>query len=137
MFNFIISLCLIKAFIAKVFAWLLNILIAWREGIRQSCWVNITCVNNGWPEPSLCPFKSKLLNGTESYIFTVFGIPNINRYPSSDDKLTGSGYIYGISFNVDVWAILADEPLPSSIIEQIRLNINVDNEIRVNKITIN
>ena len=83
------------------------------------------------------PFKSTLLNGTESYIFTVFGIPNINRYPRSDDKLTGSGYIYGISFNVDVWAILADEPLPTSIIEQIRLNIHVDNEIRVNKIAIN
>lgn len=83
------------------------------------------------------PFKSELLNGTESYIFTVFGIPNLNRYPSSDDKLTGSGYIYGISFNVDVWAILADEPLPTSIIEQIRLNIHVADEIRVNKITIN
>ena len=83
------------------------------------------------------PFKSKLLNGTESYIFTVFGIPNLNRYPSSDDKLTGSGYIYGISFDVDVWAILADEPLPTSIIEQIRLNIHVADEIRVNKITIN
>ena len=83
------------------------------------------------------PFKSELLNGTESYIFTVFGIPNLNRYPSSDDKLKGSGYIYGISFNVDVWAILADEPLPTSIIEQIRLNIHVADEIRVNKITIN
>lgn len=83
------------------------------------------------------PFKSKLLDGTESYIFTVFGIPNLNRYPSSDDKLTGSGYIYGISFDVDVWAILADEPLPTSIIEQIRLNIHVADEIRVNKITIN
>lgn len=83
------------------------------------------------------PFKSQLLNGTESYIFTVFGIPNLNRYPSSDDKLTGSGYIYGISFNVDVWAILADEPLPTSIIEQIRLNVHVNDEIRVNKITIN
>lgn len=83
------------------------------------------------------PFKSTLLNGTESYIFTVFGIPNLNRYPSSNDKLTGSGYIYGISFNVDVWAILADEPLPTSIIEQIRLNIHVADEIRVNKITIN
>lgn len=83
------------------------------------------------------PFKSSLLNGTESYIFTVFGIPNLSRYPSSDDKLTGSGYIYGISFSVDVWAILADEPLPTSIIEQIRLNIHVADEVRVNKITIN
>lgn len=83
------------------------------------------------------PFKSELLNGSESYIFTVFGIPNLNRYPSSDDKLTGSGYIYGISFKADVWAILADEPLPAGLIEQIRLNIHVDNETRINKITIN
>lgn len=83
------------------------------------------------------PFKSTLLNGTESYIFTVFGIPNINRYPASEDKLTGSGYIYGISFKANVWAILADEPLPTHIIEQIRLNIHNDNEARINRITIN
>ena len=58
LFKFNILRCLMNEFIAKTFAWLLNVLIAQRDGIRQSCWFSIACVNNGWPEPSLWLFKS-------------------------------------------------------------------------------
>jgi hypothetical protein len=83
------------------------------------------------------PFKSKILNGAELHIFTVFDIPNIDKVPTSDQKLTGSGYIYSVNFITHVWAYLTDTPAPQGFIEQIRENIRVDSEDRVNRIVIN
>lgn len=83
------------------------------------------------------PFKSDILNGTELHIFTVFGIPNMKKYPTSDAKLKGAGYIYGVSFRTQVWAYLTDFPVPTSFIEQIRENIHVETEGLVQKIVIN
>lgn len=83
------------------------------------------------------PFKSDILNGTELHIFTVFGIPNMKKYPTSDGKLKGSGYIYGVSFRTQVWAYLTDFPVPVGFIEQIRENIHVETDGLVQKIVIN
>ena len=83
------------------------------------------------------PFKSKILNGTELHIFTVFGIPNMKKYPTSDAKLKGAGYIYGVSFRTQVWAYLTDFPVPAGFIEQIRENIHVETDGLVQKIVIN
>lgn len=83
------------------------------------------------------PFKSNILDGTELHIFTVFGVPNMKKYPKSEDKLKGSGYIYGVSFKTQVWAYLTDFPLPSGFIEQIRENIHVEPGDLVNRIVIN
>ena len=83
------------------------------------------------------PFKSDILNGTELHIFTVFGIPNMKKYPTSDAKLKGAGYIYGVSFRTQVWAYLTDFPVPNGFIEQIRENIHVETDGLVQKIVIN
>lgn len=81
-------------------------------------------------------YSSPTINGAENQIFTVFGIPNINRYPTSKDKLKGEGYIYGTAFNVNVWGCLTDAPLPQHYIEMIRMNIHVEREDRVSRIVI-
>jgi len=83
------------------------------------------------------PFKSDILNGTELHIFTVFGIPNMKKYPTSDAKLKGAGYIYGVSFRTQVWAYLTEFPLPTGFIEQIKENIHVETDNLVQKIVIN
>lgn len=83
------------------------------------------------------PFKSEILDGSELHIFTVFDIPNINKIPTSEQKLKGSGYIYSVNFVTHVWAYLTDIPAPQGFIEQIRENIHVENESRVNRIVIN
>lgn len=67
-------------------------------------------------------YTSTVAGNVDFHAFTVFGIPNIDRYPTSDQKLTGSGYVYGITFQVQVWGWLADGPLPQSYIDQIKLN---------------
>ena len=83
------------------------------------------------------PFKSKILDGAELHIFTVFDIPNLNKVPTSEQKLKGSGYIYSVNFDAHVWAYLTDVPAPQGFIEQIRENVHVDTEARVNRIVIN
>ena len=66
----------------------------------------------------------------------MFGIPNLERYPTSTDRLKGKGYIYGVAFSINYWACLADEPLPEGYIETIRMNLKVDNYDKVNRIVI-
>lgn len=83
------------------------------------------------------PYTSNLINGQEFHIFTVFEIPNINKYPNDDQKIKGIGYVYGIAFKVNVWAYLFDEPTPEGFIEQIEMNLKINNESKFNKITIN
>lgn len=82
-------------------------------------------------------YESPVLNNSLNNIFTVFGIPNIERYPTSSDKLKGKGYIYGSAFTVNTWAVLTDTPIPTSIIESIRLSITVEPDGRDNRIIIN
>ena len=81
-------------------------------------------------------FYSPTIKNTENQIFTVFGIPNIDKYPTSKDKLHGKGFIYGVAFTVNVWTMLADRPLPQGIIEQIRMNLHVEGDGRTNRIVI-
>lgn len=81
-------------------------------------------------------YLSPTINNTENQIFTVFGIPNLERYPSSSDRLKGQGYIYGVAFSINYWACLTDEPLPAGYIEAIKMNLEVDNHDRVNRIVI-
>lgn len=78
-------------------------------------------------------YNSPILNNTENQIYTVFEIPTLERYPSNTDRLKGKGYIYGVGVDVNVWATLTDEPVPSNIIEMIRLNIKEDSEKRFRK----
>lgn len=81
-------------------------------------------------------YNSKVLNNTENQIYTVFEIPNLHSYPTAEDKLKGKGYIYGIAFNTRVWATLTDTPLPSSIIERIRMNIEIEGSEKINRYAI-
>lgn len=82
-------------------------------------------------------FSSPTIKGAENQIFTVFGIPNISKYPLSKDKLKGEGYIYGTAFNINIWSCITDEPLPQSYIEMIRMNLTVEGDGRTNRIIIN
>lgn len=82
-------------------------------------------------------YNSPTIKNTENQIFTVFDIPNIGKYPTSQDKLKGMSYIYGITFNTHIWGCLTDEPLPQGWIDTIRMNIEVEREGRVNRIVIN
>ena len=63
-----------------------------------------------WDSKIWWKYKSPTINNCENQIFTVFGIPNIERYPVSKDKLKGEGYIYGTAFVIDTWATITDEP---------------------------
>ena len=81
-------------------------------------------------------YKSPTINNTENQLFTVFGIPDLDRYPSSDDKLKNTGYIYGIAFEINYWGCLTDEPLPAGYIEAIRMNMHIENVDGVNRIVI-
>lgn len=82
-------------------------------------------------------YKSPTLGGAENQLFTVFEIPNIDRYPASKDKLKGEGYIYGSAFKINIWGCITDTPLPQSLIETIRMNIHVEGDGRSNRIVIN
>lgn len=90
-----------------------------------------------WDAKIWWKYKSPTINNNENQIFTVFGIPNIDRYPVSKDKLKGEGFIYGTSFIIDTWACITDEPIPGSLIENIRMHIKVDKDGRENRIVIN
>lgn len=82
-------------------------------------------------------YKSPTIQNNENQIFTVFGIPNIERFPSSESKLKGQGYIYASSFTVSVWGAITDEPLPEALIETIHEHIKVENHDKINRIIIN
>ena len=82
-------------------------------------------------------FKSPTIKNSENQVFTVFGIPNLERYPASKDKIKGEGYIYGIGFETTIWSCITDEPLPSNYIEMIRMNLHVEKDGPVNRIIIN
>jgi hypothetical protein len=75
-------------------------------------------------------YKSAVINDTENQIYTVFEIPTLERYPSATDRLKGQGYIYGVGFEVNIWAALTDTPLPAEMIEMIRLSIKEEAEDR-------
>lgn len=75
-------------------------------------------------------YKSAVINDIENQIYTVFEIPTLERYPSATDRLKGQGYIYGVGFDVNIWAALTDTPLPPNIIEMIRLSIKEEAEER-------
>lgn len=81
-------------------------------------------------------YKSPTINNSENQVFTVFGIPNLDRYPNSDDKLKNTGYIYGIAFEINYWGCLTDAPLPAGYIEAIRMNMHVEKVEGVNRIVI-
>lgn len=90
-----------------------------------------------WDAKIWWKYKSPTINNCENQIFTVFDIPNIERYPVSKDKLKGEGFIYGTAFNINVWACITDEPLPGNLIENIRMHIKVDRDGKENRIVIN
>ena len=75
-------------------------------------------------------YESAVINNIENQIYTVFEIPTLERYPSATDRLKGSGYIYGVGIDVNIWAALTDIPLPSEMIEMIRFSIKEEAEER-------
>lgn len=81
-------------------------------------------------------YASPALDGSANHIYTVFGIPNIGKYPSSTDKIKGRGYIYGSAFEINVWGCVTDKPLPQDIIETIRMDLHVETDKRINRIVI-
>lgn len=82
-------------------------------------------------------FPSQVTEGTYNHVYTVFDIPNIDRYPTSNDKLKGKGYIYALAFKVNCWSCLTDAPMTDrSRIEMIRMIMDVKNTPRPNRIVI-
>lgn len=81
-------------------------------------------------------YKSPAIEGVENQIYTIFKVPTLERYPSNTDRLKGKGYIYGVGWDVDIWAALTDTPMPTEIIEMIRMNLKMKNEERYQKIII-
>ena len=81
-------------------------------------------------------YSSPTINNTENQIYTVFQVPTLERYPDHTDRLKGKGYIYGVGWDVDIWAALTDTPMPAEIIEMIRMNLKIKNEERYQKIII-
>lgn len=75
-------------------------------------------------------YDSPIIQNTENQIYIVFEIPTLERYPSATDRLKGQGYIYGVGWDVNIWAALTDTPLPAEMIEMIRLNIKEEAEER-------
>lgn len=82
-------------------------------------------------------YGSPTIEGAENQIYTIFKVPTLERYPTNNDRLKGKGYIYGVGWDVDIWAALTDTPLPANIIEMIRMNLKIKNEERYQKIIIN
>ena len=82
-------------------------------------------------------YESPTIEGAENQIYTIFKVPTLERYPTNNDRLKGKGYIYGVGWDVDIWAALTDTPLPANIIEMIRMNLKIKNEERYQKIIIN
>lgn len=81
-------------------------------------------------------YASPTLRGAQNQIYTVFGIPNIQRFPNSKEKIKGRGWIYATAFDVNVWACLTDTPLSQEVIEAIRMNVHVERHDKVNRIVI-
>ena len=75
-------------------------------------------------------YDSPVIQNTENQIYTVFEIPTLERYPSATGKLKEKGYIYGVGWDVNIWAALTDTPLPAEMIEMIRLSIKEEAEER-------
>ena len=90
-----------------------------------------------WDAKIWWKYASPTILNNENQIFTVFDIPNIEKYPKSAEKLKDHGYIYGTAFNINIWACITDEPLPTALIETIRMNLTVKNDGRTNRIIIN
>lgn len=81
-------------------------------------------------------YASPTLKGSQNQIFTVFGVPNIERVPQSKDKISGKGWIYVTAFEIDTWACLADTPMSQQVIEAIRMNVHVENHDKINRIVV-
>lgn len=81
-------------------------------------------------------YKSPIIQNNENQIYTVFEVPTLERYPSHTDRLKGKGYIYGVGFEVNIWAALTDTPVPANIIEMIRMNLKTEQEKRFQKIIV-
>lgn len=81
-------------------------------------------------------YKSPTIENVENQIYTIFKVPTLERYPDHSERLKGKGYIYGVGWDVDMWAALTDTPLPTEIIEMIRMNLKIKNEERYQKVII-
>ncbi|MCQ2574982.1 MAG: hypothetical protein MJ156_02680 [Alphaproteobacteria bacterium] len=81
-------------------------------------------------------YASPTIANTENQIYTVFDIPTLERYPTSTERVKGKGYVYGVGWDVNIWAALTDTPMPAEIIEMIRMNLKLKNEERYQKIII-
>ena len=81
-------------------------------------------------------YKSPTIEGVENQLYTIFKVPTLERYPSNTERRKGKGYIYGVGWDVDIWAALTDTPMPTEIIEMIRMNLKMKNEERYQKIII-
>lgn len=124
-----------KIFKAKQFitSYLTTILVEFKSEARmlQNNFILRCADGEIWHE-----FESDILDGEKLHVFTVFDIPNISKVPKSNEKLKDGGYIYALSFKTNLWGYMTDTPLPISYIEQMRMNVHVDNEPRVNRIVI-
>ncbi len=85
-------------------------------------------------------YESEILKGYNLPFTYLVGLPVINTIPSASTKLSGSGFLYALGFEIKVWGILADEPVPESKIEQINMDlilINNQKELKDWQISIN
>lgn len=64
-------------------------------------------------------WKSPILNGALSHFSYLIGMPVINSVATNSEKLKGSGFMYGLGINVDVWGSLFDKSSTEPAIQRI------------------
>lgn len=64
-------------------------------------------------------WDSSIVEGEKAHFTYLVGMPVINTVASASEKVSGSGYMYCLAFDVDIWGVLLDEPVTEDLIYQI------------------
>lgn len=64
-------------------------------------------------------WDSNIVDGVKSHFTYLIGMPVINTVATASEKVNGSGFIYCLAFDVDIWGALMDEPQEEQLIYQI------------------
>ena len=73
-------------------------------------------------------YVSKILKENKLPFTYLVGLPVLNTIPASTARVKGSGFLYAAGFEIQVWGILADEPVEESEIKQINMGIHIVND---------
>ena len=73
-------------------------------------------------------YESEILKGNKLPFTYLIGLPVLNTIPTETSRVKGSGFLYAVGFEIQVWGVLADEPEEESIIKQINMGIHIIND---------